>query len=221
MKRFSNLMPMQLQFFAEDNPNGGSPSGPALDNPNDANDDKLLNADDNSDYGNNEEDENDAKNANIIEKLQGRIGKEQSKKNELQQQLEQAQAELTKLKSGDKPAKEPKKTPEELKVEKLEKQLARRDIIDSTLEVFKESHIDMPKEIVSMFVNDDRDKTVENASTLLGFITNIKKDTEAKVRAEYAGGKVPSATKHQDSSSNFGVEVAKSGGTRAPLQSTY
>lgn len=214
---------MQLQFFAEGDPNGGSGAlnGGEADLTQPAGSDSQNNEGDSSSKETNADDEADT--TKVIEKLQSRIGKEQGKKNELQQQLEQAQAELKKLKSGDdgKPAKESKKTPEQIKVEELERQLARRDIIDQTLDVFKESQIDVPKDVVSMIVSDDRDKTVENATELLGFITSIKKDTEAKVRAEYAGGKVPSATKHQDSSSNFGVEVAKLGGTRAPLQNSY
>ncbi|PBQ23847.1 hypothetical protein CNR29_07385 [Levilactobacillus brevis] len=221
MKRFNGLMPMQLQFFAENDSTNGDASN---DNEANANDDQstetITEATEKQDI---RTDPNDAGSDNdkVIEKLQSRIGKEQSKKNELQQQLEQAQSELKKLRSGDKEDEEKEKSPEQIKVEALEKQLARRDIIDSTLDVFKESHIDMPKNIVSMFVDDDRDKTIENAGELLTFITSVKKDAEAKVRSEYVGGRVPSATKHQESNTNFGIDVAKSGGTNVPLQSKY
>lgn len=223
MKRFNGLMPMQLQFFAENDSTNGDASN---DNEANANGDQSVETTteaNNNDAQDVQTDPNDvgSDNDKIIEKLQSRIGKEQSKKNELQQQLEQAQSELKKLRSGGKEDEEKEKSPEQIKVEALEKQLARRDIIDSTLDVFKESHIDMPKNIVSMFVDDDRDKTIENAGELLTFITSVKKDAEAKVRSEYVGGRVPSATKHQESNTNFGIDVAKSGGTNVPLQSKY
>lgn len=209
MEKLSNLLPMQLQYFAE----GELGSGEQID-PKDI--DTTSESDDPNNQTKGPEDT-----AKIIEKLQGRIGKEQNKKNELQEQLEKAQAELKKLKTDDPEGDKPEKTPEQLEVEQLKRQIARRDIIDSTLDVFKESNIEMPKPIVSMFVNDDRDKTVENANELLKFITDIKKQTEASVRSEYAGGKVPSATKHKESSSSFGTDTAKSGNTRVPLQGKY
>ncbi|WP_268914016.1 DUF4355 domain-containing protein [Lentilactobacillus sp. SPB1-3] len=216
MKRFDNLMPMQLQYFAE-NDQGTDDANDNVNEPLD-NAGSENNSDDAKDDDDHEENDDDP--SKVIEKLQGRIGKEQGKKNELQQQLDKAQAELKKLRGG-KDAKEPDKTPEQIEVEKLRMQLERRDILDSTLDVFKESKIDVPKDIVELFISDDRDQTIDNAGKLLNYVTSIKKDTEASVRSEYAGGKVPKSTKHINNAGNFGTQVAKSGNDRIPLQSNY
>lgn len=218
MKSLETIMPMNLQYFAEDenqpsdnqdNENVSSGGDEGTDN------EERSESEDTEESDDNPSDE-DNPNDTIIEKLKGRIGKEQGRKNELQTQLDQARAELEKLRNGGKGEKP--KSPEEQKIAELEAKMARRDTVDETLSVFTESGVNVPKSIIEVLVTDDHDKTVDNASKLLDFITDVRKTTEASVRKEYQAGHIPGATKHkQESLSDFGKSIAESGNQRAPL----
>ncbi|KJW12859.1 capsid assembly scaffolding protein Gp46 family protein [Levilactobacillus spicheri] len=219
MKSLETIMPMNLQYFAEDE---NQPSGDQADEnvesggdegSDDAESSESESSEGSDDEGSDEDNPNDA----IIEKLKGRIGKEQSRKNELQTQLDQARAELDKLRKGNK-AKDKPKSPEQQEIAELKASMARRDTVDETLNVFTESGISIPKSIVEVLVTDDHDKTIDNASKLLDFITDVRKKTEAGVRKEYQGGHIPGATKHkQESLSDFGKSIAESSNQRASL----
>ena len=205
---------MNLQYFAEPD------TKPKAPNP----EDKSTSTSQSGDGGNPDDSEkpdgsdDDTKNEAIIEKLKGRIGKEQGQKNALQEQLNKAQAELEKLRKGKTDKKPDEQTPEQKKVAELEAKLARRDTIDETLNVFSESGVNIPKDIVEVLVTDDHDQTIDNASKLLDFVTTIQKKTEASVRKEYQAGKIPGDTKHQtESLTNFGESIAKSNQARASL----
>lgn len=219
MKNLETIMPMNLQYFAEDeeqdNDNQASDAASHTGDESDTNNSSEHDDSGNSDDGNSDSDDNS--NDAIIKKLKGRIGKEQSRKNELQAQLDQAQAELEKLRGGNK-AQEKPKSPEQQEIAALKAQMARRDTVDETLSVFTESGIDVPKNIVEVLVTDDHDKTIDNASKLLDFITNVRKTTEDAVRKEYQAGHIPNATKHgNESLADFGKSIAESNNLRASL----
>lgn len=221
MKSLDSIMPMALQYFAENTQGDGSSSTTTStsDGGNDNSTNENQTDPNSSDNTGGDDSDDDDSNTAIIEKLKGRIGKEQGKKNELQVQLNQARAELEKLRKGDM-GKDAQKTPEQKKIEELEAKMARRDTVDETLSVFTESGINVPKSIVEVLVTDDHDKTIDNASKLLDFITSVQKTTESSVRKEYQGGHIPNDTKHGNGSlADFGESIAKSTQTRASLDS--
>ncbi|MCT3567643.1 DUF4355 domain-containing protein [Levilactobacillus brevis] len=207
MKRLEADLPMKmnLQYFAEGNPSDENPDGQSNDS------ETNLKSDDDPDNGNDGD-----KNAEIIKKLTARIGKEQGQKNDVQAKLDKAQAELEKLRKG---SEKPKPlTPEQEEVKQLKAQMARRDTVDETVKVFNESGVVVPKNIVEVLVTDDHDKTIDNATKLLGFITSIQKDTEDSVRKEYQAGKIPESTKHgKQSLSDLGKAVSQSTPSRQSL----
>jgi len=214
MKRFeTTILPTNLQYFADPDPSTDPEPTPEPDNT-----DKDTNPDNDSNGGNDSEQSDDDKNDAIIEKLKGRIGQEQGKKNALQEQLEKAQSELEKLRKGRTDKKPVEQTPEQKEVAKLKAQIARRDTVDETVNVFNESGINIPKDIVEVLVTDNHDQTIDNASKLLKFVTSIQKGTETNIRKEYQAGKIPSDTKHKtESLSDFGESIAKSNQSRASL----
>lgn len=218
MKRFkTTILPMNLQYFAEPDSDTDSENS----NNDGADSQEASDSEDSSDRNNEESENSDegGKTDAIIEKLNGRIGKKQGKKNELQEQLEKAQTELEKLrgKKTDKPATQ---TPEQKEVAELKAQIARRDTVDETVSVFSESGVNIPKDIVEVLVTNDHDQTIDNASKLLKFVTSIQKDTETSVRKEYQAGKIPGDTKHKtESLADLGESIAKSNQSRASLDS--
>ncbi|KRL16490.1 hypothetical protein FD38_GL001342 [Levilactobacillus zymae DSM 19395] len=219
MKNLETIMPMNLQYFAEDDiQNNGDQANDEIDHTGDESNTNNSNGNDDSSSSDDEKpNSDDNSNDAVIKKLKGRIGKEQSRKNELQAQLDQAQAELEKLRGGDKNKEKPK-SPEQQEIAALKAQMARRDTVDETLSVFTESGIDVPKNIVEVLVTDDHDKTIDNASKLLDFITNVRKTTEDAVRKEYQAGHIPNATKHgNESLTDFGKSIAESNNSRASL----
>lgn len=221
MEDLENILPMNLQFFAETGDNQSSEHDNNSDQQNSSQDDNNPDTQDNDGTQENDSSKGDTdKNEKVISKLRERVGHEQSKKNELQDQLTKVQQELAELKDGGK--KEKAKTPEQLEVENLKKQIARRDTIDQTLDVFRDNGLSIPKDIVSMLVVDNSDKTIDNANKLLDFVTQVKTDTEADIRAEYTGAKAPKVTHHASSGTpNFGETIAKSTSSRTPLQGKY
>lgn len=68
--------------------------------------------------------------------------------------MNKVQTELEKLRKG-KPDKKPvEQTPEQKKAAELEAKLARRDIIDETLNGVNESGVNIPKDIVEVLFTD-------------------------------------------------------------------
>lgn len=104
MKSLDSIMPMALQYFAENTQGDGSSSTTTStsDGGNDNSTNENQTDPNSSDNTGGDDSDDDDSNTAIIEKLKGRIGKEQGKKNELQVQLNQARAELEKLRKGDK-----------------------------------------------------------------------------------------------------------------------
>ena len=219
MKRFkTTILPTNLQYFAD--PNSGQDDVSTQTDSENATEQSEHSDSEPGGEDNFEHSDSDDKNDAIIEKLKGRIGKEQGQKNALQEQLNKAQAELEKLRDGKKTPKEPDPTPEQQEVSKLRAELKRRDTVEGTSNVFSENGVNVPKDIVEILVTDDPDKSVDNASKLLNFVTEVQKQTETSIRKEYQGGHLPEDTKHgAESLSEYGKKVAESGQARASLDS--
>lgn len=133
----------------------------------------------------------------IVEKLQKRIGKEQSEKNDYAKQLADAQKQLEELKK----AKSVSKLSEEEKakqaasekdnhIKELETKLKLAESTQQTDAVFKEAGLNVGSDVLGMVVNTDDEKTYANAKALIDFANTIRTET----KQEFLKGKTPTAT---------------------------
>lgn len=133
----------------------------------------------------------------IVEKLQKRIGKEQSEKNDYAKQLADAQKQLEELKK----AKSVSKLSEEEKakqassekdnhIKELETKLKLAESTQQTDSVFKEAGLNVGSDVLGMVVNTDDEKTYANAKALIDFANTIRTET----KQEFLKGKTPTAT---------------------------
>lgn len=119
----------------------------------------------------------------VIEKLQKRLGKETSEKNETKEQLEKALLEIDELKKaskkGVKELSEEDKAKQEQnakdsKIKELENQIKIQNITSQVDEVLKESGLAMNKEELALVVDSNEDKSYENVKTILSFVNRIR-----------------------------------------------
>lgn len=133
----------------------------------------------------------------IVEKLQKRIGKEQSEKNDYAKQLADAQKQLEELKK----AKSVSKLSEEEKakqaasekdnhIKELETKLKLAESTQQTDAVFKEAGLNVGSDVLGMVVNTDDERTYANAKALIDFANTIRTET----KQEFLKGKTPTAT---------------------------
>lgn len=165
------FMPMNLQFFAEQAPEGTVETA------------GETTAEETTD----EQQPTDAD--KVVEKLQKRIGKEQAEKNEAKTQLEQALARISELeKGGKKSIKE--KSDEEKQVEaqkakddeiaKLKSQIKLAEISQQADEVLKESGLAVGKDVLSILVNEDEEKTYANVKAVINLLNTQQQEWEKK-----------------------------------------
>lgn len=135
----------------------------------------------------------------IAKKLQKRISKEQESKHQALKEVEELKAKLAKYENNnDKSIKElsdEEKTKQEedakdRRIKELEDRLARNEDLKQTKQVFEESGISVPDNVLDMVVVNDNKKTVANVQAITNFIEKIKEDT----RKELLAGKTPRTT---------------------------
>ena len=178
----TELLPLNLQLFAED-PNGGlgtpNPNPQGEPNPGE-------NPPGNGEPGSDDKDEL-TDNDKIVEKLQKRIGKEQAEKNETKTQLEQALARIEELEKGGK--KTVKEKSDEEKAAELQKakddeiaslkaQIKISNITSQADEVLKESGIALSAAELGLLVDVDEEKTYSNVKTFLNLLDNQRSQWE-------------------------------------------
>lgn len=135
-----------------------------------------------------------------VKKLQKRIGKEQSEKHSLQDQLDKANAkiaELTKSKKGIKELSDEEKAKQaesdkDKQIDDLQKQIKRMNAVADTDAVLKEAGLNVGKDILNMIVSDNDDQTYANAKAIIEFSNHIG-DT---VKQEMLKGKTPTNQGH-------------------------
>ncbi|WP_397321291.1 DUF4355 domain-containing protein [Pediococcus acidilactici] len=198
------LLPMDLQFFAEQ-PDAGSDTD-TDDNPNPAtgSDVSSENATGNDDNG---EDTDDSKKEDIdgdktVEKLKKRLDSKTAENHDLKQKYDEQSQLLDDLKSGRKSIKElasdDKKSKEETEkdneIAKLKAEIARTKAINETNAVFKDQGLVVSDDVLNMVVGNgtDNDAIYENVKALTGLINNIKEDT----RKEFMKGSTPRINKN-------------------------
>lgn len=129
-----------------------------------------------------------------IEKLQKRIGKEQSEKHSLKSQLEKLQKDYDALKQ-DKSVKElsdeekakQAESDKDQKIADLNAKIHRMEVSSETDAVFKEAGLNVGSEILNMVVTDDNQTTLSNAKAFIDFIDRVKADA----RKEALKGETP------------------------------
>lgn len=120
----------------------------------------------------------------IIEKLKSRLGKEQSKKNDALEQLDDLKKEFEKLK---KEKSESKLSSEELnkkelsekdsQIAKLEAEIRHRDAVAEVDGVFKDSGLNVGPKILDMVTTDNPDDTYSNAQAIIDLINTVREDS--------------------------------------------
>ncbi|MCC4410507.1 DUF724 domain-containing protein [Limosilactobacillus reuteri] len=117
----------------------------------------------------------------LVKKLQKRIGKEQNEKHSLQDQLDKANAKIKELQSGkankdslDIEATMSKESEKDKEIASLRAQIARRDNIKQTDEVFKEAGLTVSDEVLNMVVVEDEKQTYANVQALIKYTNQIQ-----------------------------------------------
>lgn len=144
-------------------------------------------ADANQGANNNQEGNQQSDADKIVEKLQKRIGKEQSEKNDFKDKYEAAMKQIEALQQGKDPNAEPDKPKEESEVEKLKKQIARRDMRDQARQVITEAGFSVPNNLLEALVVDDDQQTLANVKAVIEYTNSV----QGAVRDEFRKGKTP------------------------------
>ena len=117
----------------------------------------------------------------LVKKLQKRIGKEQNEKHSLQDQLNKANAKIKELQSGkvnkdslDIEETMSKESEKDKEIASLRAQIARRDNIKQTDEVFKEAGLTVSGDVLNMVVVDDEKQTYANVQALIKYTNQIQ-----------------------------------------------
>lgn len=134
----------------------------------------------------------------IAKKLQKRISKEQEGKHQALKEVEELKAKLAKYENNDKSIKElsdeekakQEEDAKDRRIKELEDRLAHNEDLKQTKQVFEESGLSVPDEVLDMVVVNDNKKTVTNVQAITNFIEKIKEDT----RKELLAGKTPRTT---------------------------
>lgn len=134
----------------------------------------------------------------IAKKLQKRISKEQEGKHQALKEVEELKAKLAKYENNDKSIKElsdeekakQEEDAKDRRIKELEDCLAHNEDLKQTKQVFEESGLSVPDEVLDMVVVNDNKKTVANVQAITNFIERIKEDT----RRELLAGKTPRTT---------------------------
>ena len=169
----TELLPLNLQLFAEEAADETSEAGSETETETETNVE--------------EQQEQSTDNDKIVEKLQKRIGKEQAEKNETKTQLDQALARIEELEKGGK--KSVKEKSDEEKAAELQKakddeiaslkaQIKISNITSQADEVLKESGIALSAAELGLLVDVDEEKTYSNVKTFLNLLDNQRSQWE-------------------------------------------
>lgn len=138
----------------------------------------------------------------VIEKLQKRIGKEQAEKNETKTQLDQALARIEELEKGSKKSVKEKSEAEKLadeqkakdeEITKLKTQIKLAEISQQADEVLKESGLAVGKDVLSILVDQDEEKTFANVKAVINLLNAQQQEWERKRNTGVTPKKTPTA----------------------------
>lgn len=185
-----NVLPMNLQFFAEEPDNPDSEPIDPIDTPAGGDGEEGKDGD-----GTNEK--NNIDSDKTVEKLKSRLDSKTAENHDLKQKYEEQSQLLDDLKSGRKSIKElvsdDKKSKEETEkdneIAKLKAEITRTKAINDTNAVFKEQGLVVNDDVLNMVVGNgtDNDAIYENVKALTDLINSTKEDT----RKEFMAGSTP------------------------------
>ena len=125
----------------------------------------------------------------IVEKLQKRLDSKTKAEKETKTQLEQALARIEELeKGGKKSVKEQSVEEKEVEAQKakddeiakLKQQIKLAEVTQQADEVLKESGLSLGKDMLSLLVNEDEERTYSNVKSLISFLDNQQQQWEVK-----------------------------------------
>ena len=125
----------------------------------------------------------------IVEKLQKRLDSKTKAEKETKTQLEQALARIEELEKGgkksvkeqsveDKEAEAQKAKDDE--IAKLKQQIKLAEVTQQADEVLKESGLSLGKDMLSLLVNEDEERTYSNVKSLISFLDDQQQQWEVK-----------------------------------------
>ena len=125
----------------------------------------------------------------IVEKLQKRLDSKTKAEKETKTQLEQALARIEELERGgkksvkeqsveEKEAEEQKAKDDE--IAKLKQQIKLAEVTQQADEVLKESGLSLGKDMLSLLVNEDEERTYSNVKSLISFLDDQQQQWEVK-----------------------------------------
>lgn len=167
------LMPMKLQFFAEET----------------ADDQTATETTETEETAAEETTEKELDSEKVVEKLQKRLASKTASEKETKTQLEQALARISELEKGNKKSVKEKSEEEKLseaqkakddEIATLRKQIKVAEITQQADEVLKESGLSVGKDILNLIVSEDEDKTYSNVKAMLSFLAEQQKQWEIK-----------------------------------------
>ena len=125
----------------------------------------------------------------IVEKLQKRLDSKTKAEKETKTQLEQALARIEELeKGGKKSVKEQSTEDKEAEAQrakddeiaKLKQQIKLAEVTQQADEVLKESGLSLGKDMLSLLVNEDEERTYSNVKSLISFLDDQQQQWEVK-----------------------------------------
>ena len=125
----------------------------------------------------------------IVEKLQKRLDSKTKAEKETKTQLEQALARIEELeKGGKKSVKEQSVEEKEAEAQKakddeiakLKQQIKLAEVTQQADEVLKESGLSLGKDMLSLLVNEDEERTYSNVKSLISFLDEQQQQWEVK-----------------------------------------
>lgn len=171
MKKSLRGLPMNLQLFAED--------APAEQPEVEVEETEVA-----------ETEETDKPDADkIVEKLQKRLDSKVKAEKETKSQLEEALSRIEELeKGGKKSVKEQSVEEKEVEAQKakddeiakLKQQIKLAEVTQQADEVLKESGLSLGKDMLSLLVNEDEERTYSNVKSLISFLDDQQQQWEVK-----------------------------------------
>lgn len=191
------LMPMNLQFFADD---PADQTGTSTD---DTGTNLGAKQEEKSTAGDDKTDDKELDSEKVVEKLQKRLASKTASEKETKTQLEQALARIEELEKGGK--KGVKDLSDEEKATKAQQEKdaeiaelkAKIKIAEATQqadEVLKEAGLTVGKDILSIVVSEDDVRTLANVKALINYTQDQQKQWEIKRNTGSTPKKTPGAT---------------------------
>ena len=153
----------------------------------------------------------------IVEKLQKRLDSKTKAEKETKTQLEQALARIEELEKGNKKSvkeqsveekeAEAQKAKDE-EIAKLKQQIKLAEVTQQADEVLKESGLALGKDMLSLLVNEDEERTYSNVKTLIAFLDEQQKQWEVKRNTGVTPSKLTNSAKPLTKDEILGIKDA-------------